>query len=116
MDTHVKTTDCALSAVETRMLERRVRRLERLVPRLDPDLVHLSLVVEHHQRREDYQCSLRLTLKDRVLAANGLHAPAIKALLVEAFDRVEGQLKRMHQVRIDRRTRPGIVGEEQSGE
>ncbi len=115
MDTHVKTTDCALSAVETRILERRVRRLERLVPYMNPELVHLSLVVEHHPRREDYECSLRLTLKDRVLAATRQHAPAVKALLAEAFDRVEGQLKRVRQVRLDKRTRPGIVGEEQSG-
>jgi ribosome-associated translation inhibitor RaiA len=115
MHTQVKTTDCTLSAIQMRTFERRVRRLERLVPRLDPDLVHLNLVVEHHPRRQDFQCSLRLTLKDRTLAARQ-HAPDLKSLLVEAFDRVEGQLKRVRQVRIDKRTRPGTGVEASMGE
>ncbi len=116
MHTQVKTTDCALSAMEMRAFERRVRRLERLVPRLDPDLVHLHLVVEHHPRRQDFECSLRLTLKDRTLAATRQHAPDIKGLLAEAFDRVEGQLKRVRQVRIDKRTRPAAEAQARMGE
>ncbi len=109
MHTQVKVTGCTLSAMETRAFERRVRRLERLVPRVDPDLVHLNLAIEHHPRRQDFECSLRLTLKDRTLAATRQHAPDIKGLLAEAFDRVEGQLKRVRQVRIDKRTRPAAA-------
>ncbi len=33
MHTHVKTIDCTLSAVEARSLEKRIARLERMVPR-----------------------------------------------------------------------------------
>ena len=116
MHTQVKTTDCTLSAMAMRTFERRVRRLERLVPYIDPDLVHLNLVVEHHPRRQDFQCSLRLTLKDRTLAATRQHAPDLKSLLAEAFERVEGQLKRLRQLRIDKRTRPGTGVETSIGE
>jgi len=106
MHTHVKTTDCTLSAIEAQALERRLARIERMVPRLDPDLMHLQLVVERHPRRTEYRCSLRLTLKDTVLSATRQRSPAVRALLNEAFDRLEAQLNRMRGERLDRRTRP----------
>ncbi len=107
MHTHVKTIDCTLSAVEARTLERRIARLERMVPRVDPDLMHLHLVVERHPRRTEYHCSLRLTVKDNVLTATRQSSPAVRTLLSEAFDRLEGQLNRLREERLDRRTRAG---------
>ncbi len=107
MHTHVKTIDCTLSAVEARALERRIARLERIVPRIDPDLMHLHLVLQRHPRRTEYHCSLRLTVKDTVLTVTRQSSPAVRTLLTEAFDRLEDQLNRLREERIDRRTRAG---------
>ncbi len=105
MHTHVKTIDCTLSAAEARALEKRIARIERIVPRIDPDLMHLHLVVERHARRTEYHCSLRLTIKDSVLTVTRQSSPAVRTLLSEAFDRLEDQLNRQREARIDRRTR-----------
>lgn len=105
MHTHVKTTDCTLTSVEGRLLERRLARIERIVPRTDPDLMHLRLVVERAPRRTEYRCSLRLTLADRVLATKAETGPTLHTLLTEAFDRLEVKLNRLREERIDRRTR-----------
>jgi len=105
MHTHVKTIDCTLSTVDTRTLERRLARIERLVPRVEPDLMHLRLVVERHPRRVEFRCSLTLTLEDAVLSATRQHSPAVHTLLTQAFDRLEGQLNRRREERLDRRTR-----------
>ncbi len=107
MHTHVKTIDCTLSAAEARALEKRIARIQRIVPRIDPDLMHLHLVVERQPRRNEYHCSLRLTIEDAVLTATRQSSPAVRALLAEAFDRLEGQLNRLREERIDRRTRAG---------
>ncbi len=106
MHTHVKTIDCTLSAVEARSLEKRITRLERMVPRIDPDLMHLHLVLERHPRRTEYHCSLRLTVKDAVFTVTRQSSPAVRTLLTGAFDRLEDQLNRRREERIDRRTRP----------
>ncbi len=107
MHTQVKTIDCTLSAVEARALEKRIGRLERIVPRIDPDLMHLHLVLERHPRRTEYHCSLRLTIRDTVLTVTRQSSPAVRTLLTEAFDRLEDQLNRLREERIDRRTRTG---------
>ncbi len=105
MHTHVKTIDCTLSAAEARVLEKRIARIERIVPRIDPDLMHLHLVLERQPRRPEYHCSLRLTIRDSVLTVTRQSSPAVRTLLTEAFDRLEDQLNRQREARIDRRTR-----------
>lgn len=105
MHTHVKTTDSTLSAIDARSLERRPARIQRMVPRLDPDLVHLNLVIERDPRKTEFRCSLRLTLDGRVLATTRQRAPAVRTLITESFDRIEAQLNRAREMRIDRRTR-----------
>lgn len=105
MHTHVKTVDCILARTETETLERRIARLERVTPRLAPDLLHLRLVIERHPRRLEFRCSLRLTMKDRVLAATRQHSGSIRTLLIEAFDRLETQLNRVRELKVERRTR-----------
>lgn len=105
MHTHIKTTDCTLSGMETRTIDRRIARLERLLPHVDPDLVHLSLVVERHPRRVEFRCSLRVTFWDTLLAATRQRSTVVRGLLTEAFDAVEGQLGRVREIRADRRTR-----------
>ncbi len=106
MHTHIKTIDCTLSALEARALEKRIARIERMVPHVDPDLMHLHLVLERHPRRAEYRCSLRLTLKDGVLSTTRQRSPAVRTLLTEAFDRLETQLQRVREERLDRRMRP----------
>ena len=105
MHTHFKTTDCTLSGVENRTIDRRIARIERLLPRMDADLVHLSLVVQRHPRRVEFRCSLRLTFRDKLLAATRQRSSALRGLLNEAFDAVEAQLGRVREIRTDRRTR-----------
>ncbi len=111
MHTHIKTTDCTLSGMETRLIDRRIGRLERLLPYVDADLVHLSLVVERHPRRVEFRCSLRLTFRDKVLAATRQRSGVVRGLLTEAFDAVESQLGRVREIRADRRTRGARAAE-----
>ncbi len=106
MHTHVKTVDCTLSPEAARALEHRITRIERILPRTEPDLMHLRLVVERHPRRTEYRCSLRLTMKDAVLSTTRQRSPAVRTLLTGAFDRLEAQLNRRREERLDRRTRP----------
>lgn len=106
MHTQVKTTDCTLSSSEAQVLERRMARIERLLPHADADLLTLHLVLQRHPRRTEYRCSLRLTMKDAVLTTTRQRSPAVRTLLTEAFDRLEAQLKRRREERLDRRTRP----------
>ncbi len=111
MHTHIKTTDCRLSGMETRTIDRRIARIERLLPRVDADLVHLSLVVQRHPRRVEFRCSLRLTFRDKLLAATRQRSAALRGLLNEAFDAVEAQLGRVREIRADRRTRVARAAE-----
>ncbi len=111
MHTHIKTTDCTLSGIETRLIDRRVVRLERLLPHVDGDLVHFNLVVERHPRRVEFRCSLRLTFKDTVLAVTRQRSTVVRGLLTEAFDAVEVQLGRVREIRADRRTRGARAAE-----
>lgn len=105
MHTHVKTIDCTLSGMEARTLDRRMTRIERLLPRVDADLIHLRLVVERHPRRVEFRCSLRVTFNDTVLAATRQRSGIMRGLLSEAFDAVEAQLVRVQGIRSDRRVR-----------
>ncbi len=105
MHTHVKTTDCTLSAMEAQVVERRIARIERMLPHADLDLLTLHLVLERHPRRAEYRCSLRLTMKDAVLSTTRQRSPAVRTLLTDAFDRLEAQLNRRREERLDRRTR-----------
>jgi ribosome-associated translation inhibitor RaiA len=112
MHTQVRTVDCTLSGMAARTFERRLGRIERLLPRFDPDLLRLRLVVERHPRRAEYRCSLRLTFKDATLAATRQRADQVRGVLGEAFDHVERQLKRLREARVDRRTQglPSAMG------
>ena len=111
MHTHIKTTDCNLSGVEGRTIDRRIARIERLLPHVDADLVHVSLVVQRHPRRVEFRCSLRLTFRDTLLAATRQRSSAVRGLLNEAFDAVEAQLGRVREIRADRRTRGARAAE-----
>jgi len=105
MHTQVKTTDCTLSASEAPVLERRLARIQRMLSHAEAELLTLHLVLQRHPRRTEYRCSLRLTTKDTVLCTTRQRSPAVRTLLTQAFDRIEAQLNRRREERLDRRTR-----------
>jgi len=112
---HVTTQRCDLSPIDEREIERFIARLERRLPHVDDDLVHLTIAVEYQPRRDEYEGSIRLTLFNRVLRAKRNAGPTIQALLKQAFDDLDGQLTRfMGKLRRDftyQRKRPSIAPE-----
>lgn len=113
---HVTTHACQLSPVDEREIEHQVQRLDRRLPHVDPDLVHLTLAIKRDVRRDAYYGSIRLTLFDRVLPAKRNNGPTIAVLLKRAFeDLVEDQLPRfMAKLRRDytyERKRASLSGE-----
>jgi hypothetical protein len=79
------------------MLDRHVAQLEQRLPHVDPDLVHLTLVVEPQARRDEYKGSARLVIFNRALPAKRNRAPTIGVLIKRSFEDLEDQVDRFKQ-------------------
>ena len=79
-------------------VHRHVPKLEKLLKRYAPDLVHLHGSFEKHPRNIQYSFSLNLSLPTGTLHATG-EAPDCRMSVHEAFVELESQLKK-HQSKL----------------
>jgi len=93
----VATRHCALTPADQEMLDRHVAQLEQRLWHMDPDLVHLTLVIEPQARRDEYRGSVRLVLFNRALPAKRNTAPTIGVLIKRSFEDLEDQVDRFKQ-------------------
>lgn len=93
----VTTRHCALTPADQEMLDRHVAQLERRLRHIDPDLVHLTLVIERQARRDEYRGSARLVIFNRALPAKRNTAPTIAVLIKRSFEDLEDQVQRFQQ-------------------
>lgn len=96
MKLHVTRNGCRYSPQDERVLDRRIRRLERRLRHFDPDLVHLEINIERQPRREEYDSNIRLVIMNRVFPAGRNAAAEVGTLLREAFDDLERQVDRFN--------------------
>jgi len=75
---------------------RHVEKLDRLLQRYSPDLVHLHSSVEKTPRRTEYGLSLNLTLPTGTLHATGF-GEDVRASAKVAFAEIEVQVKKHQQ-------------------
>ena len=73
--------------------KRRVAKLEKLLKRYSPDLVHLHGTIEKQPRKSEYLFSLNLSLPTGTLHATG-EAADVRAAVKTAFAEIEAQIKK----------------------
>ena len=74
-----------------------MKKLNRLLQRYSPDLVHLHSSVEKTPRRTEYGLSLNLTLPTGTLHATGMLAKDVRTSAKAAFAEIEVQVKKHQQ-------------------
>ena len=75
---------------------RHVEKMNRLLKRYAPDLVHLHSSLEKTPRRSEFDFSLRLTLPTGTLHATGV-GPEVRSSAKAAFAELEAQVKKHQQ-------------------
>jgi hypothetical protein len=109
MRLHVVTRGCMLSPRDDRRLAEHIRHLENRLQNIDPDLVHLEVVIEKEQFCREYNAQVRLAVLDRVLPPMQMRAPSPRHVLRHAFRGVSEALTRIPSV-------PGDGSEHGGGE
>jgi ribosome-associated translation inhibitor RaiA len=97
MKVTVATRHCELTPADQEMLDRHVAQLERRLWHINPDLIHLTLVIEPQARRDEYKGSVRLVIFNRALPAKRNTAPTIGVLIKRSFEDLEDQVDRFEQ-------------------
>ncbi|HET9440877.1 MAG TPA: hypothetical protein VFO52_11935 [Longimicrobiales bacterium] len=81
-----------LSPRDEKVIEDRVRQLEKRLQDVDPELVNLEIAVEAQPRRTEYTGQVRLVVMNHVLPARRNRAKQLNTFLNRAFDDIEEQL------------------------
>ncbi len=96
----MKITYSNISAQDRKSVEedfgRHLQKLNRLLKRYAPDLVHLHSSLEKTPRKSEFGFSLHLTLPTGPLYATGL-GPDVRASARAAFAELEAQVKKHQQ-------------------
>jgi len=79
-------------------MERRIKKLGKLLQSYEPDLAQLHAVFSKNGRADEFVCALTLSLPTGTLHVSGTGAKAI-AGCKQAFSELESQLKK-HQSRL----------------
>jgi ribosome-associated translation inhibitor RaiA len=92
MNVQISHKNWDLPEADRDILERRIARINKKLPHMSPDLLHLVVRIDKHATHNEYICAARLSILNQILAVRGRYERGAHSAISQTFDDVERQL------------------------
>jgi ribosome-associated translation inhibitor RaiA len=92
MHVQIATRNWVLPETDRDVLERRIERVRRKLPTVNSELLHMVVRLDKHAKREEFICTARVAIMNRVIAARGRYQTAVRSSIGQTFDDLEREV------------------------